>query len=71
MSARPRDELYRSDAAPGAAGRRTRATWAGEPGSNGVSPDFNRVLSAPAADHRDLFLATAARLGTTVQNAAT
>jgi hypothetical protein len=34
-----------------------------------VNPDFNRLLVASVADRRDLFLATAARLGTTVQNA--
>ncbi|MGH7102527.1 MAG: nucleotidyl transferase AbiEii/AbiGii toxin family protein [Acetobacteraceae bacterium] len=33
-----------------------------------MNPDFARLLAAPAADRRDLFLATAARLGTTVQN---
>jgi hypothetical protein len=33
-----------------------------------VNPDFNRVLTSAVADRRDLFLATAARLGTTVQN---
>lgn len=30
--------------------------------------DYNRLLSASADDRRDVFLATAARLGTTVQN---
>ena len=33
-----------------------------------MNPDFNRLLTSPVADRRDLFLATAARLGTTVQN---
>ena len=33
-----------------------------------MNPDFNRLLAAPVADRRDLFLAAAARLGTTVQN---
>jgi hypothetical protein len=33
-----------------------------------MNPDFNRLLASPATDRRDLFLATAARLGTTVQN---
>ncbi|MBF0563040.1 MAG: nucleotidyl transferase AbiEii/AbiGii toxin family protein [Alphaproteobacteria bacterium] len=33
-----------------------------------MNPDFNRLLSASAADRLGLFLATAARLGTTVQN---
>ena len=33
-----------------------------------MNPDFSRLLTASAADRRDLFLATAARLGTTVQN---
>lgn len=33
-----------------------------------MNPDFNRLLAASAADRRDLFLATAARIGTTVQN---
>ncbi len=33
-----------------------------------MNPDFNRLLTASAADRRGLFLATAARLGTTVQN---
>ena len=33
-----------------------------------MNPDFDRLLAAPAADRRDLFLATANRLGTTVQN---
>jgi hypothetical protein len=33
-----------------------------------VNLDYNRLLSASADDRRDLFLATAARLGTTVQN---
>ena len=34
-----------------------------------MNPEFNRLLASSAADRRDLFLATAARLGTTVQNA--
>jgi len=33
-----------------------------------VNQDFSRLLASPAADRRDLFLTTAARLGTTVQN---
>lgn len=33
-----------------------------------MNRDFNRLLTSPVADRRDLFLATAARLGTTVQN---
>ena len=33
-----------------------------------MNPDFNRLLASSAADRRDLFLATAARLGTTMQN---
>jgi hypothetical protein len=33
-----------------------------------VNLDFNRLLTSAGADRRDLFLATAARLGTTVQN---
>jgi len=33
-----------------------------------MNPDFNRLLASPAAERRDLFLATATRLGTTVQN---
>ena len=28
-----------------------------------MNPDFNRLLAAPVADRRDLFLAAAARLG--------
>ena len=33
-----------------------------------MNPDFNRLLSATPADRLDVFLATARRLGTTVQN---
>ena len=33
-----------------------------------MNPDFNRLLTSPADDRLGLFLATAARLGTTVQN---
>jgi hypothetical protein len=33
-----------------------------------MNPDFDRLLRASAEDRRGLFLATAARLGTTVQN---
>lgn len=33
-----------------------------------MNPDFSRLLTASVADRRGLFLATAARLGTTVQN---
>ena len=33
-----------------------------------MNPDFDRLLMAPARDRLDLFLTTAARLGTTVQN---
>jgi Nucleotidyl transferase AbiEii toxin, Type IV TA system len=33
-----------------------------------MNPDFVRLLSSPAEDRRDLFLATAGRLGTTIQN---
>lgn len=33
-----------------------------------MNPDFSRLLASPTAERRDLFLATAARLGTTVQN---
>ena len=33
-----------------------------------MNPEFNRLLTSSAADRRDLFLATAQRLGTTVQN---
>src|ERR1700726_4962264 len=33
-----------------------------------MNPDFVRLLNSPAEDRRDLFLATAARLGTTIQN---
>ena len=33
-----------------------------------MNPDFSRLLASPVADRRDLFLATATRLGTTVQN---
>ena len=33
-----------------------------------MNPDFDRLLRASAQDRRGLFLATAARLGTTVQN---
>jgi hypothetical protein len=34
-----------------------------------MNPDFNRLLTFSPGDRRDLFLATATRLGTTVQNA--
>ena len=33
-----------------------------------MNPEFNRLLTSSAADRLDLFLATSARLGTTVQN---
>lgn len=33
-----------------------------------MNPEFNRLLTSSAADRGDLFLATAQRLGTTVQN---
>jgi hypothetical protein len=33
-----------------------------------MNPEFNRLLTFSVANRRDLFLATAARLGTTVQN---
>ena len=33
-----------------------------------MNPDFNRLLTSAVEDRRGLFLATAARLGTTVQN---
>jgi hypothetical protein len=33
-----------------------------------LNPDFNRLLTASIADRRGLFLATATRLGTTMQN---
>ena len=33
-----------------------------------MNPDFSCLLTASVADRRGLFLATAARLGTTVQN---
>jgi hypothetical protein len=33
-----------------------------------VNPDFSRVLASSAADRRDVFLAAAGRIGTTVQN---
>ena len=34
----------------------------------GMNSDFTRLLTSPIEDRRDLFLATGARLGTTVQN---
>jgi hypothetical protein len=33
-----------------------------------VNPDFNRLLAEPTGDRLGVFLATARRLGTTVQN---
>src|ERR1700722_571453 len=34
-----------------------------------MNPDFTRLLASSIDDRRDLFIATASRLGTTVQNA--
>ena len=33
-----------------------------------MNPDFNRLLTEPTTDRLDVFLATARRFGTTVQN---
>ena len=47
---------------------RTRQSKPKNHGGKRVNQDFNRLLGASAQDRLDLFLATATRIGTTVQN---